>query len=405
MKYLQGKFITGSATLIVRGNKPELLLQQLVNSGIHMWDIKKVNSQSCHAKIRRYDIKSIQTMTKELPYEIIFENYRGLPKLFHILQQKSDIIVACLISFIFFISLSQFIWSVEINGVPEELEVKIKDHLQSTGIKKGVFKPLLANPSTIQQNLLLNVPELLWVGVELKGTKLKFSGIEKISQDYTDDDGPQHLVAKKNGVVEKMQITKGVPLVSVNDYVTKGKRLVSGNLQDAIQNDEEKKENNEVNLVTAQGEIFARTWYDVQVTVPLSVNYEELSEQQMDKYYVSFGNKRLLVWGFEQMNFKHSLIEAEEFTLNIFNYLFPIKIVKESIYETKEYQYVRSIDEAVADGISEAKAALQLQLDQNAKILSQKVLHETTESGKVRLNLLITVSENIVEEIPITQGD
>src|SRR5690625_4085983 len=219
MKYLQGKFITGSATLIVRGNKPELLLQQLVNSGIHMWDIKKVNSQSCHAKIRRYDIKSIQTMTKELPYEIIFENYRGLPKLFHILQQKSDIIVACLISFIFFISLSQFIWSVEINGVPEELEVKIKDHLQSTGIKKGVFKPLLANPSTIQQNLLLNVPELLWVGVELKGTKLKFSGIEKISQDYTDDDGPQHLVAKKNGVVEKMQITKGVPLVSVNDYV------------------------------------------------------------------------------------------------------------------------------------------------------------------------------------------
>jgi|SRR5690625_373963 len=405
MKYLQGKFITGSATLIVRGNKPELLLQQLVNSGIHMWDIKKVNSQSCHAKIRRYDIKSIQTMTKELPYEIIFENYRGLPKLFHILQQKSDIIVACLISFIFFISLSQFIWSVEINGVPEELEVKIKDHLQSTGIKKGVFKPLLANPSTIQQNLLLNVPELLWVGVELKGTKLKFSGIEKISQDYTDDDGPQHLVAKKNGVVEKMQITKGVPLVSVNDYVTKGKRLVSGNLQDAIQNDEEKKENNEVNLVTAQGEIFARTWYDVQVTVPLTVNYEELSEQQMDKYYVSFGNKRLLVWGFEQMNFKHSLIEAEEFTLNIFNYLFPIKIVKESIYETKEYQYVRSIDEAVADGISEAKAALQLQLDQNAKILSQKVLHETTESGKVRLNLLITVSENIVEEIPITQGD
>lgn len=405
LKYLQGKFMTGFVTLIVRGSNPELLLQQLVNSGIHMWDIKKVDSDSCHAKIRRYDVNIIQTMTEELPYEITFRDYRGLPKVVHRLQQKGEIVVAYLLSVFFFISLSQFVWSVEISGVPNELEVKIENHLQSEGIKKGAFKPLLANPSTIQQNLLLNVPELLWVGVEQKGTKLKFSGIEKISQEYTGKDGPQHLVAKKNGVIEKMQITKGVPLVRVNDYVKKGDRLVSGNLQDAIPEDHEKKDTEKKQLVSAQGEVFARTWYDVQVTVPLAVEYEELAEQQMDKYYLSFGDKRLLLWGFKQPTFKNSLTKIDEFTLNIFNYDIPIKIVKESINETKYYKYVRSTEEAITDGISEAKEALRLKLDQNAKILSQKVLHETTESGKVRLNLLIIVSENIVEEIPITQGD
>ncbi|HLS06912.1 MAG TPA: sporulation protein YqfD, partial [Bacillota bacterium] len=235
---------------------------------------------------------------------------------------------------------------------------------------------------------------------------LKFSGIEKISHDSKTTDKPQHLIAKKNGTIEKMHITKGVPLVSVNDYVTIGKRLVSGNLSDVIESEEDNEPtNDQEQLVAAQGEIFARTWYEIQVTVPLSVNYEHISERKIDKYYISFQNKRLLLWGFQQPNYSDIHTTTDEYTLNIFNRTFPFKFIKQSIHEKEQINYVRSKKEAIQVGMLEAEAALKLQLSANAKILSQKVLHEATGSGKVRLNLLITVSEDIAEEIPITQGD
>ncbi|WP_337020494.1 sporulation protein YqfD [Oceanobacillus massiliensis] len=48
---------------------------------------------------------------------------------------------------------------------------------------------------------------------------------------------------------------------------------------------------------------------------------------------------------------------------------------------------------------------LQNELGTDAKILSEKVLHETMEHGKVKLNLYISVEENIVKHEPIDQGD
>lgn len=405
MKHLQGKFMLGFITLNVYGQNPELFLQQLVNAGIYVWDVQKINTNCCQVKIRRHTRKAVQSLAEHSSYDITFADHRGLPSLIESYIQKREIIIACLLSLLLFIFLSQFVWSIEISGVTEEVEMKINSHLKKGGIKKGTFKPLLANPSTIQQNLLLSVPELLWIGVEQNGTNIKFSGIEKISHENQETTSPQHLIAKKSGVIEKMSIAKGVPLVAVNDYVNKGDRLVSGNLADAKLVDEDNEEQAPENLVAAQGEIMARTWYNVQVTVPLSVGHDQLTGHQLDKYYVAFGNKKLLLWGFQKENYHHSIIEENEFKIDKLYDLLPIKLVKQSINEVEQKYYVRSIEEAKQVGISEAKARLTLQIDANAKVLSQKVLHESTESGKVRLNLLITVSENIVDEIPITQGD
>ncbi|HLS06480.1 MAG TPA: sporulation protein YqfD, partial [Bacillota bacterium] len=172
MKYLQGKYMTGFVTLIVSGNHPELFLQQLVNEKIYVWEIKKINAHCCQAYVRRFDKKNILSIAQRSSYEITFENDHGLPRVINYFKQQKEIVIASLISVIVFICLSQVIWSIEISGVSQEIEVKINDHLKNNGIKRGAIKPLLDNPSTMQQQLLLDIPELLWVGVEQKGTTL-----------------------------------------------------------------------------------------------------------------------------------------------------------------------------------------------------------------------------------------
>lgn len=402
MKYLQGKFLTGYVTLHIQGDHLEQLLQFLVDEGVYIWNVARIKENHCKINIRSYDLQLLQEITSKLSYRLEIERQYGLPYLFMKLKYHLDIVVASIISLAFFILLSQFIWSIDISGVSEEVEEKVKSHLQSQNIKQGTFKPFLSSLSDIQQNILNDIPELLWIGVEKRGTKLIFSGVEKITQEKTNISRAQHIVANKSGVIEKMEITRGIPLVTINDYVTKGQRLVSGDLADVF---EEKKDEKEKSYIMAQGDVFARTWYEVKVSVPLKVSHERLALEEKDKYYLMIGSKQFGIWGFWHESFKHSITERKEYPLTIFNYEIPFKFIKETTFKTDLFYDKRSKEEAISAGVSAAKNSLQLQLEQNAKILSHKVLHERTESGKVKLNLLMTVRENIAEESPIIQGD
>lgn len=408
MKYLQGKFIFGFLTVYVRGERPELFFKELANSGIYTWQVIMQNEHLCQGNIRSFDINFVQKIAQDHGYEITLGNKRGLPYLFNRLWRRKELIVASLLSFIFLVGLSQVIWTIDISGVSKEVEVKINDTLKKQGVKLGSFKFLLDQTSHIQQNILQEVPELLWIGVEQKGTRLTFTGIEKITQDNIDGkESPQHLVAGKNGIVHEMRITKGVPLVSINDFVKTGDKLVSGNLFDALPEEriDEDETIKDQQLVTAKGEVIAKTWYEVQVSIPLEVNYDTITSNHLNKYYLSVGDKRLLVWGFKQPKFKFVHIESDERSIINFKQGWPIIWVKDTLHEKREYTYKRTEKEAKAMGMAQAKVSLKRQLGKNANILSQKVLHEATESGKVKLNLLITVKENIAKEIPITQGD
>ncbi|MFB8735202.1 sporulation protein YqfD [Bacillus sp. SL00103] len=61
--------------------------------------------------------------------------------------------------------------------------------------------------------------------------------------------------------------------------------------------------------------------------------------------------------------------------------------------------------EAVQAGIKMGKKELEEKLGQTGEVKSEKVLHETTGNGKVKLIILYQVIEDIVQPTPIVQGD
>src|SRR5699024_10576819 len=150
---------------------------------------------------------------------------------------------------------------------------------------------------TIQQNVLNEVPELLWLGIEKQGTSFHVEGVEKKIVEDTEATTPQHLIATKHGIVQKMYVSQGLPLVKVHDYVKQGDTLVSGIIYEHQGLEEETDEDREKQgkTVRATGEVFANTWYEVGVTVPLNVDYEILTGQNEVNYKVKVGNIRLPV--------------------------------------------------------------------------------------------------------------
>ncbi|PAV29028.1 sporulation protein YqfD [Virgibacillus profundi] len=405
MRDTQGSYFTGYVTILIKGDRPELFFQKCMDKGITVWNVRKLADDQCEGNIKLYDIKQIKELRRGTNYKINFTKRKGYPFLFRRFIRKKQVLIGLLLSLLLIIFLSNIIWEVKISGVPKDIEEKISKQLDSYGIHPGSWIFSLDSPNAIQQKLVEDVPELLWVGVEQKGTTFFLEGVEKIIVKEEEIKGPRNLIATKKGIIKKMYVSKGLPKVEVNDYVKLGDVLVSGIINGSEEEDETDKKAKKLELVAAEGEITATTWYEVTVTVPLKGVHEELTGNQEKKYYLRFGEFRLPVWGFNSPEYDHIHREINEENLKLFNWNLPVKIGESILSEKSTTEMNRSKEEAVQVGISQAKSELKLQLGPKAQIISEKVLQETTDNGKVKLNLYINVEEDIAEAQPINQGD
>lgn len=398
MKHVQATFLTGYVTIAVKGSMPEKFLQLCVDHKIPVWNVRKVDPKTCEGNIRLRDIGEMRKLRRDTGYKIVFSHKKGLPFILGRFLGRKEWVASALLSAFLILVLSNILWKVEISGVPVDIEKKIVKELDNYGIHPGTWTFSMESPSEIQQNLLRDIPELLWVGVEKMGTTFRLEGVEKIVVKKEPVTGPRNLVANKKGIIKKMYVSKGRPLVYINDFVEPGDVLVSGNLlENTDNNKDEKKKGKKPVLVSAEGEVIAKTWYEVDVTVPLKGSKEELTGQQERKYYLQLADFRLPVWHFGSPDFKKMQVDNDKKPLYFLKWKLPVSLVESVLNEKRSKHVSYTREEAMKIGLTQAKHQLQIQLPEDAKIISEKVLHESIDHGKVKLTIYMTVEENIAE--------
>lgn len=408
MKHTQGVFFSGYVTIKVHGHHPELFFDLCTRNGVTVWNIKRTDNLTCSGNIKLSEISHVKAIRRRTIYKISFVHKRGLPFLSHKLLFHKSLIIGLILSFFFVGLLSNIIWNVHVKGVHPEMEKQIVKQLNSYGIHPGAFKFSIQSPSQIQQQLLDDIPKLLWVGVTEKGTTYHLEGVEKTLVEEEEKNNPRHLVASKEGVIVEMFVSRGQPMVEVNDFVEKGDILVSGILgkkDEEANADSEKEDEEPKELVASEGEVIAQTWYESKVNIPLKANYETLTGESINKYYLRFWDFLLPIWGFKNPEYNQVEIEANESSFNFLKWELPVTFVKQTIYEKTVQTVERTKKEAKSTAINQATKNLQSKLGKDAEIKFEKVLHERVENGKVKLTLYFTVRENIAEIQPISQGD
>src|SRR5699024_8189396 len=406
MKPIQGSFLSGYVRISIEGHLPEMFFQSCINQSIPVWNIKKEAKDKCSGNIKLEHVQLIKRIKRQHGYKVKFTQKKGIPFFFNRFLGKKELIFGLIVGIMLIIFLSNIIWKVEITGVPKDLEEKISTQLTSYGIHPGVWTFTLDSPGDIQRQLEEDVPELLWVGVHKKGTTFVLEGVEKLIVEKEKVEGPRDLVATKKGVIKKIYVSKGQPKVQVNDYVEPGDLLVSGNLtdKDDAEEDSEKGEQKPI-YVTSEGEVIANTWYELSVTVPLKTNHERLTGKQENKYYLQMNDINIPIWGYRSPEYELSTIENEHHAIRFLKWQLPVNIVKSTISEKEQLDMKRSKEEAIKTGIEQAIKELKLQLGSDVEITSEKLLHQTIENSKVKRKLYITVEEDIVKEQPIKDDD
>ncbi|MFG6121101.1 sporulation protein YqfD [Thalassobacillus sp. B23F22_16] len=394
MKPLQGKFIKGYVTLIIQGTYPEQFINLCAREGVVIWNAKKLSEHQLQANIYLDDLTEVKRIRKRTRYKIRLKRGQGIPYLWSNFVAQKPLWFALLLTIMLLVFVSNLVWSVHIEGLPKELEKKVEKQLKGYGVQPGAVSFRLDDNGTLQQKLLDDIPELLWIGVEKKGTAYIFHGVEKTLVEKEEARQPADLVAAKKGMIHYIYISQGKPMVEVNDYVEKGDLLASAQLDE-----------NDKSLVRAEGQVVAETWYRVEVTASQQENIQTATGEFEKQYHINIAGFEFPVWGWGKIDYKFKKKEEDYHQLSIFSKTFPFYWKKTTYFELSRMKYDRTEEEAAQIAKEQGKRDLLKKLPEGSEITEENILHRSVDNGKVKLILFMKVHEDIAKTKNVNQGD
>ncbi len=172
--------------------------------------------------------------------------------------------------FIIFTGVMQcFVWEIEVIGNDKVKTSAILSELEQIGVHKFSFIPNI-DFRMKKQEALLNMPQLSWLTINQRGCKLTVKVTERALAPLIRENAPCDIVASKTGQIRYMEVYNGTKLIGENYTVTKGDKIVSGELTD---------KNGKISYLHSDAKIIA----EVQFDKILSVDIEQLSKEYTGK--------------------------------------------------------------------------------------------------------------------------
>ena len=354
------------------------VLTKLNSLSINIYDNKKINNYI----LIKTTLKDYQRIQKYLiSYDTSIYAYTGITKAEKITKKYIVFLVASIISIILLFMANNMVFKIEVKSNNAKINQLVLDELQKNGLT--TFKLKLKHPKIekiVNKILDDNKDTLEWLEIKYDGMFMNVYVTEKTPIVKEEEHSFCHIVANTDAKISNMNIYRGVALKEINDYVTKGEIILSGE----VSFNEEVK-----NKVCASGEIYGEVWYKVKVTVPFKETYIEYTGKNRYNLSVKINDNTYSILKSRIKNKK--IEETNLYKLNDF----AINLVKEKEYVTKEK--IISEEEAYNKALSLAEEKIKLKLSANEEIIVKKVLKKEVNDSTIYLEVFIVTKENIAE--------
>lgn len=365
----------------ITGKDAKRFIHNLHKSRIQFLNIE-FNNKSVIIQVNEEDYKKI--MNIKTIYEIEVVKMYGMPRLKQLFKKYKIFLITLLFGILFFLSLTNIIFEVEVVHNNKDLREMIMEELKREGITKYKLVVPFKTKEKIKQNIQKKYSDTIeWLEIEREGTKYIVKVEERKKKNTEENQEPRNIIAKKNGMIKKIEAASGTVIAKKDQYVKKGDILISGN----IYNKEEIKDQ-----VVATGEVYAETWYTVKVELPYHYREEKLVDNKQKTLEINWLNKTITLFDFK--NFKNS---NSKDLFSIKNNILPFSI---SISEKQEKQVIDKIyskENAIIEASTIAQTRLKDKLGVNIDILYEKNLKLTEEDSKIVVTMFYKVYENIVD--------
>ncbi|HEY2494924.1 MAG TPA: sporulation protein YqfD [Paenibacillus sp.] len=382
--------------LITKGNI-ESFINALTQSGIHVWDVSPSRSNTAEMKVLLKDFHDLRPLLKRTGCRVHVKKRIGIPFQLVKLEQRKFFAVGMITFFMLLFLLSSLIWDVKVVGNVTIATEDVLEAAQKEGIRPFQWTYRLKHLDKLSKELNMKLPGTSWVGIDKKGTSITIHIVEASEPESKPLVSPRHLVSKRDAVITNIYAEQGRPLVAKNIRVKKGQVLISGLLGDEANSQ----------AVVAKGEVKGLVWHEYNIKVPIVQKHKVYTGETRSRKYLVLGNRGIQFWGYGKVPYEKYDIVEEQDPLTWRSLKLPVGWMTEKVMETEITSETITGEEAKKQGLEGAIRDIFAKYGNDSKVISQKILHEKKENGKVYMKVLFEVEETITEEqtIVYNQGE
>lgn len=366
--------------LKIQGANVRRFIKYLYKRGIYFDSINYVGNDVI-VRVNRINYKRI--MDVRTIYSINIVRLYGFSKYLYLFKKYIVFIGFVIFSCFFIVFLSNVIFDVEVIHSSSNIRSLLYDELSKYGIKKYQFMKSFDEAERIKKLILSNNKDVLeWIEIERSGSKYKVRVEERKLNVVADDEEYRHIVAKKEGIITKINASSGEISKKIGDLVKKGDILISG----YIHKGEDIK-----NTVVAKGSVYAEVWYKVKIDMPFTYYEERKTGNSKKRLAFNFFNNRYTI-DFNPYDNK----SINSFTL-FKSLILPISVSIDKEEELIIYDEVYTYEEAIDKAIDLAYDKFRQQLDKSSTIIYQKKLKTEVKDSTIELTMFYKVEEDITD--------
>ena len=387
------QFAEGTVRVRVEAVFPERVMNLMSSHGLRFWDVRWESEVEFTCSMSRRDFKRLRVLTERQPCRITVERRRGIPYLALRAGDRRALVLTLLLAAALLFFGSFCVWEFEVEGETAVSEETILRVLASHGVKLGVLSGKI-DSEKLRNEVLTELPELSWIAVNVKGFKAYVQVRPRIRAPEVVKEGETvNIVARRDAVVEKVQPLWGEAVVLSGMTVKEGDLLISGVSHRGGQ---------EVQLLSAVGNVEGRTWYTLTAEMSLTAAEKRYTGEEKTALSLVIGNHRIKILG----NSRYQGAKYDKITRrtkwDLFGLLpLPITTVREKLrfYETETVTVSAERQQEIAAAILEDQLAQCLAAGEG-EVLAKLVTAEQRQ-GRLRVTLRAECREQIARAVTV----
>ena len=383
-------YLRGQVLVRVESAFPERVLNLCAARDLGFWDLQWESETAFTCRLSRADFRELRRAAGKLECSVTPLRRSGAPYTLRRLLGRPALAAGAVAVGLWLVLGSFFIWEFTIEGnetLPDEVILRA---LEEQGVGIGSFG-LSLDGEDLRNRILLELPELVWLTVNVSGCRASVQVRERVPVPETvDRKALSNLVARRAGLVLEIHAFSGVKCVVEGMSVEEGQILISG-VEDT--------ENFGARTTAGLGEVKGRTWHTLTAKLPLTVQKKVYAGEKTG-YSLIFGKKRVKFFGNSSIEGRNYDKITKRMKLSFLGVPLPVTVEQEKwqFFETQP----AAADPAALEELG--RAVLEDRLHREVEpygTVSSSLCTAKARSGTLEVTLRAECEESIGELAPI----
>lgn len=279
-----GDLIRGEVRAELFGAFPAGVLNAAAAEGIELWNVEGTDVYTLRLRFHEGSLPRMRELAEHGSCELRILRRMGGRSGMRKLIRRRALLAGLLTAALGLLVSSLFIWDIEVRGCRTLTRGQVLRAAEDSGLTIGSFWPGI-DTELLRSGMMQRLPELGWMAVNVSGSRAVVVVIERTEKPPMAEEGTAvDLVASRGGLIRRMNVLSGCPMVSEGQLVTEGELLIGGDLESLT---------GERRRVQARGAVMADTWYEISAVRPRQETMKKPHGLSRSRFALVVGKKRL----------------------------------------------------------------------------------------------------------------